>query len=98
MASPIIKGNLYVPEQKKVPKIPEGMGMVQPAADVVFKPMIESDLEKRIEAYKAEADYLISSIPKNQELNIIDAYNKGMLYKLESIITDLECLLSNCTK
>lgn len=42
MASPIIKGNLYIPEQKKVPKIPEGMGMIQPAADVVFKPMIET--------------------------------------------------------
>ena len=98
MASPIIKGNLYIPEQKKDSKIPEGMGMIQPAAGVVFKPMIETELEKRIEAYKAAAVRLRNDIPKNQDPNIIDAYNKGMLYKLEEITTDLECLLSNCTK
>lgn len=98
MASPIIKGHLCVPEQKKVPKIPEGMGMIQPAADVVFKPMIENEIESLLETYKAEADRLHRDIPKNQDPNIIDAFCKGMLFKQEQVNDDLESLLKKYTK
>lgn len=60
--------------------------------DVSFKPFIETELERKIELYKAAAARLKSDIPKNDALTIIDAYNKGMLYELEEIIADLESL------
>lgn len=67
-------------------------GIMAMPKDCEFKPFIETELEKKIELYKAAAARLKSDIPKNDALTIIDAYNKGMLYELEEIIADLENL------
>lgn len=94
MENPIIKGFMCIPEEKKKAVSPSG---VFPTPKATFKPLVESELEKRLEVYKAAAVRLKGDIPKNDALTIIDAYNKGMLYELEQVIADLESLL-NYTK
>lgn len=79
------------PEAKQIENNFNGAIMAMPK-DCEFKPFIETELERKIELYKAAAARLKSDIPKNDALTIIDAYNKGMLYELEEIIADLESL------
>lgn len=90
MKSNIIKGNLYIPEQKKVPPMPKE---IMKAQDFQFTPFIELELQHKLMVYRAEAKRLRSDTPKDCNGNVIDAYNKGMLYKLESIIDDLSSLI-----
>ena len=61
--------------------------------DYEFTPFIELELQHKLMVYRAEAKRLRSDVPKDCSSSIIDAYNKGMLYKLESIIDDLSSLI-----
>ena len=90
MKSNIIKNTFYVPEQKKVPPMPKE---IMKAQDFQFTPFIELELQHKLMVYRAEAKRLRSDTPKDCNGNVIDAYNKGMLYKLESIIDDLSSLI-----
>ena len=93
MQKPILKAMMcnIIPEQKIVPPMPKN-SYVTPEK-FSFKELLEGKLESRIEVYKDEARRLRDDIPKNDALGIIDAYNKGMLYELEKVISDLESLL-----
>lgn len=90
MKSNIIKNSFYIPEQKKDPPVPDGIIHAQ---DYTFTPFIELELQHKLMVYRAEAKRLRSDTPKDCNGNVIDAYNKGMLYKLESIIDDLSSLI-----
>ena len=90
MKSNVIKSSLYIPEQKKVPPMPNG---IMKAQNYEFTPFIELELEHKLNVYRQEAKRLRADTPKDCNGNVIDAYNKGMLYKLESIIDDLSSLI-----
>jgi hypothetical protein len=95
-----------IPEQKSVPPIP---GIIKASnmsaayipelnkfmlSDLSEKIQLKDRITRMIDARQQEALRLKRDIPRNADPNIIDAYNKGMLYKLESEIEDLKSLLS----
>ena len=66
---------------------------IMKAQNYEFTPFIELELEHKLNVYRQEAKRLRADTPKDCNGNVIDAYNKGMLYKLESIIDDLSSLI-----
>lgn len=98
---------MLIPEQKKVPPMP---GPIIKASEMQINYISQKNmfmledasnnlkLKKRImdliDLRQQEATRVRNYFPKHADPNIIDAYNKGMLYKLESEIEDLKSLLS----